>query len=106
VRILLDENLPVDLTAELTGHEVTSVTHLGWQGIKNSELLRRARGSFEVLLTMDSNLEFQQNIAELGVAIIILVAGSNRMAHLRPLVPTILKELKMVRPGELRRIGR
>ena len=105
MRILLDENLPADLAAELAGHEVATVTHLGWQGIKNSELLRRAQGRFDVLVTMDRNLEFQQNIAGFEVTILVLLAPSNRMVHLRPLVPAILTTLKTVRPGELRRVG-
>lgn len=105
MRILLDENLPADLAAELAGHEVASVTRLGWQGIKNRELLRRAQGRFEVLVTMDQNLEFQQNIAGFEVTILVLLAPSNRMVHLRPLVPAILTALKTVRPGELRRVG-
>lgn len=105
MRILLDENLPADLAAELAGHEVSTVTRLGWQGIKNSELLRRAQGRFEVLLTMDRNLEFQQNIAGFEVTILVLLARSNRLVHLRPLVPAILTALKTVRPGELRRVG-
>jgi hypothetical protein len=105
VRILLDENLPVDLAAELAGHEVTTVTGLGWQGIKNSELMRRAQGRFDALVTMDRNLEFQQNIAEFRVSILVLLAPSNRMVHLRPHVPGILKALKTVQPGELRRVG-
>ena len=105
MRILLDENLPVELAVELTGHEVTTVTGLGWQGIKNSELMRRAQGRFEVLVTMDRNLERQQNIPGFEAAILVLVAHSNRMVHLRRLVPAILAALKTVRPGELRRVG-
>jgi predicted nuclease of predicted toxin-antitoxin system len=105
VRILLDENLPADLAAEFAGHEVATVTRLGWQGIKNRELLRRAQGRFDVLVTMDRNLEFQQNIAGFEVTILVLLAPSNRMVHLRPLVPAILTTLKTVRPGELRRVG-
>ena len=105
MRILLDENLPADLAAELAGHEVATVTRLGWQGIKNSELLRRAQGRFDVLVTMDRNLEFQQNIAGFEVTILVLLAPSNRMVHLRPLVPAVLAALKTVRPGDLRRVG-
>jgi hypothetical protein len=105
VRILLDENLLADLAAELAGHEVATVTRLGWQGIKNSELLRRAQGRFDVLVTMDRNLEFQQNVAGFEVTILVLLAPSNRIVHLRPLVPAILTTLNTVRPGELRRVG-
>jgi hypothetical protein len=105
VRILLDENLPVDLAAELADHEVATVTGIGWQGIGNSDLLRRAQGRFEVLVTMDRKLEFQQNLAEYRLAVLVLVAHSNRMVHLRPLVPDILKALKTAQPGKLRKIG-
>ena len=105
MRILLDENLPADLAAELAGHEVATVTRLGWQGIKNRELLRRAQGRFDVRVTMDRNLEFQQNVAGFEVTILVLLVPSNRMVHLRPLVPAILTTLKTVRPGELRRVG-
>ncbi len=105
MRILLDENLPVDLGTELTDHEVSTVTSLGWQGIKYSDLLRRAQGQFELLITMDRNLEFQQNVAAFRVGILALEAPSNRMADLHPLVPAILAALKTARLGELRRIG-
>ena len=105
MRILLDENLPVDLAAELVSHEVATVTGLGWQGIRNSELLRRVHRRFDVLLTMDRNLEFQQNIADFEVGILVILAPSNRMADLRPLVPGILSSLKTVRPGTSLRLG-
>ena len=105
MRVLLDENLPVDLTAELADHEVATITGLGWRGIKNSELLHRAQERFEVLVTMDRNLEFQQNIAGLELSIILVLARSNRMVHLRPIVPAILEAIEAVQPGELRRVG-
>ena len=105
MRVLLDENLPVDLAAELVGHEIATITGLGWRGIKNSELLHRAQGSFEVLVTMDRNLEFQQNIAGFELGILLVLAHSNRMVHLHPLVPAILEAIEAVRPGQLRRVG-
>ena len=105
MRVLLDENLPAGLAAELVGHEVATITGMGWRGIKNSELLGRAQGSFEVLITMDRNLEFQQNIAGLELSVLLVLAHSNRMVHLRPLVPAILEAIEAVRPGELRRVG-
>jgi hypothetical protein len=97
--------LPVDLAAELVGHEIATITGLGWRGIKNSELLHRAQGSFEVLVTMDRNLEFQQNIAGFELGILLVLAHSNRMVHLHPLVPAILEAIEAVRPGQLRRVG-
>jgi predicted nuclease of predicted toxin-antitoxin system len=62
MRILLDENFPADFAALLVGHETSNVHSHGWAGIKNGELLRRAHGVCEVFVTLDRNLEFQQNI--------------------------------------------
>ena len=56
MRILLDESLPAELQAELPGHEVRTVRDLGWSGLKNSELLARSAGQFDVFLTADQNL--------------------------------------------------
>ena len=105
MRIVIDENLPADLAVELAGHKVTTVSRLGWRGVKNGELLLRAQGRFDVLLTMDRNLEFQQNLAGTEIAIVLLIARSNRMNDLRPLIPAILLALGTLKPGELRRIG-
>jgi predicted nuclease of predicted toxin-antitoxin system len=59
MRVLLDENLPLDLARDLSGHDVQTVVGLGWEGVKNGELLRRAAGHSDALVTMDRNLEFQ-----------------------------------------------
>ena len=74
MRVLLDENLPVDLAAELVGHEVATISGSGWKGIKNSELLHRAQEIVEVLVTMDRNLEFQENIAGFDLRVVLLLA--------------------------------
>ena len=105
MRVLLDENLPVDLAVELVGHEVATVSGLGWRGIKNNELLDRAQGRFEVLVTMDRNLEFQQNIAGFDLCVILVLAPSNRMIHLRPTVPVILEAIETGRSGEFLKVG-
>jgi hypothetical protein len=64
VRVLLDEQLPRHLVHQLQGHEVTTVQQQGWAGMKNGELLRSAAAAgFEVFLTADRNLEFQQNLS-------------------------------------------
>ena len=85
--------------------QAATVAGMGWRGIKNSELLRRAQDSFEVLLTMDRNLEFQQNIAGFELSILLVLARSNRMVHLRPLLPAILEAIETARRGKLRRVG-
>lgn len=105
MRILLDEDLPRRLAAMLVGHEVSTVQRSGWTGIKNGKLLGLAAGEFDVFRTMDRNLEFQQNLATLPIAVLVVEAVSNRMEHLVPLVPGILKELNHIPPKSLRKIG-
>ena len=89
----------------LQGHQVDSVVRRGWAGLKNGPLLQRVRGEYDVLLTMDRNLEFQQNIAALPFGVLLVRAASNRMAHLAPLVPSMLEVLPTVQPGQIIRIG-
>jgi len=87
MRILLDEDLPRRLTSMLVGHNVSTVQRSGWTGIKNGKLLGLAAAEFDVFLTMDRNLEFQQNLAALPIAVLVVEAVSNRMEHLVPMVP-------------------
>lgn len=105
MRILLDESLPRKLASELTGHESQTVQKRGWSGLKNGALLKAAAAEFQVLLTGDKNLEFQQNPAALPIAVIVLVAVNNRIETLRPLIPDVLEVLKTIRPGQLVRVG-
>lgn len=105
MRILLDEDLPRRLAELLVGHEVSTVQRSGWSGVTNGQLLELAAAKFDVFLTMDRNLEFQQNLAVLPIAVLVVEAVSNRMEDLEPMVPAILKELNHVVPKSLRRIG-
>jgi hypothetical protein len=104
MRILLDEDLPRRLGSLLIGHDSTTVQRAGWSGIKNGKLLALTGTKFDVFLTMDGGLEFQQNLATLPVAVLIVEAVSNRIEHLEPLVPEILRELNHVQPKTLRRV--
>jgi hypothetical protein len=105
VRVLLDEQLPLDLAVALQGHSVDTVVGRGWAGITNGELLRRMHGGYDALITMDRGIEFQQNLSTLPFGVLLLRAPSNRMVHLQPLVLPILDALPAVRPGELHHIG-
>lgn len=105
MRVLLDENLPVDLVGELSGHQVDTVTGLGWQGVQNGELLARMAGRFDALVTMDKNLKDQQPLTTQPFGVVLVRAASNRMVHVRPLVPDILAALEDLGPGEFRRVG-
>lgn len=105
MRILLDENVPIDLALELPGHNVITVVGLGWSGVLNGELMRRARENCEVFVTLDRNIEFQQNIPSLPFAVLVVRAISNRMIHLRPLLPDILAAVEAAKPGYLQHVG-
>lgn len=105
MRLLLDENLPADLARALVGHHASTVTGLGGQGIKNGELLRRACGRFEALLTMDRKLPNEHPLTDLPFGVLLICAPSNRLAHLLPLVPDVLDALSGLRSGELRVVG-
>ncbi len=105
MRILLDENIPVDFAGELRGHEISTVVHLGWSGVLNGELMRRARECCDVFVTLDRNIEFQQNIPVLPFGVIVVRAASNRMVHLRPLAAAILLAVAAAKPGQLQKVG-
>lgn len=106
MRILVDESLPVELAAELDLPSIKTVSQVGWKGLKNGALLQRAESvGFTVLLTADQNLEFQQHIPGFSLGVIVLRARSNRMEHLRPLIPAILQGLSLIAPGQVLRLG-
>ena len=105
MRILLDENIPVDLAIELVGHDVDTVVSLGWAGMANGKLLGRGSGRYDAFVTMDRNIAYQQNVSALPFGILVLRAPSNRLIHLRPLVPAILDALAVLGPGQLREVG-
>jgi hypothetical protein len=102
MRILLDECVPRRLRQELTGHDVHTVPEMGWSGKKNGELLQLMVGQgFEVLLTVDQNIRHQQNLQAAGVAVIVLVAPSNRLADLVPLMPSVQAALGSIKAGDV-----
>jgi predicted nuclease of predicted toxin-antitoxin system len=102
VRVLLDEQLPRQLAPELTDHEVQTVQQQGWAGLKNGELLRKAEeAGFEVFVTADQNLEYQQNLSDSELFILVLVAQSNTLEDLLPLVPSLLAEIPNAQAGRL-----
>ncbi len=105
MRILLDESLPRPLSRLLVGHFVSTVAGEGWTSLSNGALLRRAAEHFDVVLTADQNIEFQQSLATLPVAVVVLVAESNRLESLEPLVPDLLEALKTLKSRTLLRVG-
>ena len=105
MRLLLDENFPADFAKLLVGHEVATVHSLGWSGVKNGELLRRAQSVCDVFVTLDRNLEFQQNIKALPFGVVVVSAISNRMVHLTPQISSLLEAASRVTPGTAEKAG-
>jgi predicted nuclease of predicted toxin-antitoxin system len=104
VKLLLDECVTQDLRGDLAGHEVHTVADAGLKGLENGELLKAAAGIYEVLITVDQNIPYQQNLGGLPIAILILAARRNSYTRLKPLVPRALAALEIIKPGEIVRI--
>ena len=100
MRVLLDECVPRALRNELHGHNVKTVAEAGWAGVKNGALLQRAAKEFDLLLlTVDRNLEYQQNFSGVSIAVIVIHAQSNDIVVLRPLIPAVLAAMSNAMPG-------
>ena len=98
-RILLDECVDWRLSRHLRPHSVTTVAKAGWSGVKNGRLLRQAEGEFDILVTVDRNLSFQQRLIDFDLAVIVLKAPSQRLEDLLPLVPRVLEAIPTITPG-------
>lgn len=105
MKLLLDECIDRRFAQSLSHHEVKTVPQMGWAGIKNGELLRLAETEFDVFLTVDRNLSFQQNLPIFNIAVLVLHAPSNRLADLRPLAPKILATLPTLTKGKAERVS-
>ena len=107
MRVLLDECLPKRLKREFTPpHTALSVGEIGWSGVTNGRLLSLAAPKFDVFLTSDTNLEFQQNLSDQSLIIVVLFAPSNDIRVLVPLIPAVIEALADARPGQVLHIGR
>ncbi len=99
MRVLLDECVDRRILRHLADHDVTTVSKRGWGGIKNGRLLALAQEEFDVLVTMDRNLSFQQSLPKFRIALVVLRARSNRLGDLLPLVPKIVSAISSAKPG-------
>ena len=93
MRILLDESLPRRLRSSFSGHEVVTVVEAGWSGVENGELLHLAAAHFDVFVTADQNLQYQQNLNALPITVAVLVAPDNQHESLRPAAAELLSRL-------------
>lgn len=106
MKILLDECIDRRLAGDITGHDVKTVPQMGWATIKNGELLALAEQAFDVFVTVDRNLSFQQHLPRYNIAVIILRAQTNRLKDLRPLLPKLLESLPAAKRGEALSVSR
>jgi hypothetical protein len=105
VKVFLDECVDWRLARDIVGHEVKTAHQLGWSTIKNGELLGLVTKEFDVFVTVDRNLSFQQNLPAFTIAVIVLRAHSNRLGDLQPLVPELLATIATAKPGAVTYVG-
>ena len=102
MQVLLDECVPRPLKRELPDYQVRTVVEMGWSGKKNGELLQlMSEEGFTVLLTTDRNLQYQQNLQQAGIAVVVMVASSNRLLDLIPLIPKVGNALAQITPAQV-----
>jgi PIN like domain len=104
MRVLLDECVPRALRYELPGHQVKTVAEAGWTGVKNGELLPLSAQQFDVLLTVDTNLQYQQNLANAPIAVMVVHARTNDIADLQPLMVRVLESIGRAKRGAVIKI--
>jgi predicted nuclease of predicted toxin-antitoxin system len=106
MKVLLDENLPHDLRHMLPGHDVFTVAYMGWAAIANGALLSAAADAeFDVLLTKDTGVAYEQHLAALPVAILILHAKTNKLEDIGPHLPAVLEALARLTPKTVAHVG-
>jgi predicted nuclease of predicted toxin-antitoxin system len=107
MKVLIDECAPKVLKAFFAkhGHESLTVQEAGWAGKQNGELLKLAETGFDVLITVDTNLRYQQNLEGRRIAVVILQSSSNRLDHLRQYFPACVLAIEKIKPGEIVQVG-
>jgi hypothetical protein len=105
VKVFVDECVDRRLARDIVGHDVKTAREQGWSTIKNGELLALAAKEFDVFVTVDRNLSFQQNLPAFTIAVIVLRAHSNRLRDLQPLVPELLASIPAARRGAVTYVG-
>jgi predicted nuclease of predicted toxin-antitoxin system len=105
MKVLLDECVTRYLKRDFTEHEVLTVEDAGFKGLKNGRLLQAASGQYDVLVTVDQNLQYQQNLKTLAIAIIVLKAKRSTYPMLKLLMTQVLETLEKIKPGEIIIVG-
>ena len=108
MKVLLDECTPKQLKTFLIthGHECRTAQEAGWSGIENGELLALADAIFDVLVTIDRGIQYQQNMAGRHIAIVTVCGRTNRLVDLSPHFPACAEALRLIQPGQVVEVGR
>src|SRR5438045_1127727 len=101
MRVLLDECVTRYLKRDFAGHEAFTVEEAGFKGLKNGRLLQAASGRYDVLVTVDQNLTYQQNLKSFHIAVVVLTAKRSTYPFLRPLMPQVLVALDTITAGDV-----
>ena len=101
MKVLLDECVTRYLKRDLAAHEVFTVEEAGFKGLKNGRLLQAASGRYDVLVTVDQNLTYQQNLKSFHIAVVVLAAKRSTYPLLRPLMPQVLAALNTTTAGDV-----
>jgi hypothetical protein len=104
-RVLFDEDMPRQLRRDLRDFHIRTVQEEGWSSIQNGELLRRASGAFDVLVTADRRLQYQQNIPQFDIGVVVLAARDTRLPHLQSLLPQLRDAIATVTVGAVIVVG-
>lgn len=105
MKILLDECLDRRPAKEIAGHEVKTAPQMSWAGVKNGELMRLAEAEFDVFITVDRNLSFQQSLPKFDIAVLVLRAKSNRLTDLQLFAAKIIETLPNLEKGKAQTIS-
>jgi hypothetical protein len=98
MRILFDQGTPAPLRTHLIGHDVKTAFELGWSNLQNGELLAMAENSFDLPITTDQQLHFQQDLSGRKLSVLVLMTTSWRRIQLH--IPQILKAIDAINPGD------
>jgi hypothetical protein len=100
-RVLFDENMPRKLRRDLPDFFIRTAQEEGWSAFKNGELLTRAAVTFDVLVTIDQRMRYQQNMTRFDIGMVVIEVPDTRFVHLRALVPELRDAISKVGPGEV-----
>ena len=105
MRVFLDECIDWRLARDILGHDVKTARQMGWTTIQNGALLTLASQHFDLFVTLDRNLSFQQNLDSFSIAVVVLNAKTSRLTDLKPLIPNLLLAIESAQAGAAKFIG-